>query len=620
MLRLVWLLVLTVLGRLSRPCEAFISLGNVTSLFYDAREVNYGHPELRHSYDYVIVGAGPAGCVLANRLSEDPHATVLLLEIGRGEVPLITDSPLVGPILASTDYNFGYQTEKQRYGCLGLRGGRCSWAHGRGVGGSTIINNVIFTRGNRRDYDSWAKAGNEGWAWADVLPLFKRIERSSIRDFGDNGLHGHDGRLSVEDCPFRTDLARAFVKSAQSAGYRYLDYNSGDNLGVSFLQAHSLNGRRASGGTSYLRDIVDRPNLHILTRAWVTKVLIDPDTKTATGVRLVHERQHYEVEASREIVLSAGAFESPKLLMLSGVGPAKHLKRHGIRLVADLPVGRKVYEHGGVYGPTFVVRKPTDDFVSFEQLANLGEVLRFRNGSGPLTTNSVESLLYVHSPFAENPDPEYPDVEVMQAFTSFSFDTSPGTRNAYYLTDRMYDEYFRPLAKTRNFMFLPMLLKPRAVGRVELKSTNPFNHPVFRYQYFEDDRDVDALVYAIKEVIRISTEAPLRRLGVELYKRKVPGCQYMAFNTIDYWRCHVRHLTATFQHQVATCKMGPPQDPEAVVDSRLRVYGIARLRVADVGIIPEAPTGHTAAHSFLIGEKAADLIREDHQQQRHTLK
>ncbi|XP_040164887.1 uncharacterized protein LOC120901252 [Anopheles arabiensis] len=605
-------LLFLVLGGAVIPSRALISLSNITSLIYDAKEINYGHHSLLDSYDFIIVGAGPAGCVLANRLTEDPAVSVLLLEIGKGEIPLFTDSPLVGPILAATDYNFGYETEKQRYGCLGLRGGRCSWAHGRGVGGSSIINNVIYTRGNRRDYDSWARAGNEGWSWNDVLPLFKRIETANIRDFGDNGFHGTRGRLSVEDCPFRSDIARAFVKSAESAGYRYLDYNAGDNLGVSFLQAHTRNGRRATGGNSYLRDIVDRPNLHIVTRAWVTKILIDPDTKTATGVRLLHNRQYHEVDAEREVILSAGAFESPKLLMLSGIGPAKHLREHGIKLVSDLPVGRKVYEHGGVFGPIFIVREPSDNLVSFEQLANAGEFLRFRNGSGPLTTNSVESLLYVKSPFAEDPDPDYPDVEVMQAFTSFSFDTTPGSRSAYYLTDRMYNEYFRPLANTRNFMFLPMLLKPRAVGRVELKSSNPFNHPMFRYQYFEDERDVDALVYAIKEVIRISTKAPLRRFGVELYSRKVPGCQYMAFNTIDYWRCHVRHLTATFQHQVATCKMGPPQDPEAVVDSRLRVYGIKGLRVADVGIIPEAPTGHTCAHSFLIGEKAADLIKEDH--------
>lgn len=166
-------------------------------------EVNYGNPRLKSSYDYVIVGAGPAGCVLANRLTEDTRRTVLLLEIGKGEIPIFTDAPLFGPTLASTGYNFGYQTEEQKYGCQGLRDKRCSWAHGRGVGGSSIINNVIFTRGSRLDYDSWAKAGNPGWSWEEMLPFYKKLERANIRDFGNNGFHGRSGRLSVEDCPFR---------------------------------------------------------------------------------------------------------------------------------------------------------------------------------------------------------------------------------------------------------------------------------------------------------------------------------------------------------------------------------------------------------------------------------
>lgn len=166
-------------------------------------EMNYGDPLLKSSYDYVIVGAGPAGCVLANRLSEDTRRTVLLLEIGKGEIPMFSDPPLLGPLLASTNYNFGYQTEVQKYGCQGLRNKRCSWAHGRGIGGSSIINNVIYTRGSKKEYDSWAKAGNTGWGWDDMLPYFKKLEKSNIHDFDRNGFHGHTGRLSIEDCPFR---------------------------------------------------------------------------------------------------------------------------------------------------------------------------------------------------------------------------------------------------------------------------------------------------------------------------------------------------------------------------------------------------------------------------------
>ncbi|XP_055592299.1 glucose dehydrogenase [FAD, quinone]-like [Uranotaenia lowii] len=586
-------------------------LRSSVGLTKDLFEVNYGHPSLRQSYDYVIVGAGPAGCVLANRLSEDSSKSVLLLEIGKGEIPVFTDPPLLGPTLASTDFNFGYQTEVQKYGCQGMRGKRCSWAHGRGVGGSSIINNVIYTRGNKRDYDSWAKAGNTGWGWEDMLPYFRKVERANIRDFDNNGFHGKNGRLSVEDCPFRSKIAQAFVKGAQEVGYPYLDYNAGDLIGVSYLQAHTFRGRRATGGNAYLKDIVDRPNLHIMTRSWATKVLIDPQTKEATGVKFVHGKRTYSVEATREVILSAGAFESAKLLMLSGVGPAKHLQKHGIKVLQNLPVGKQVTEHGGVFGPVFIVHNDPDGLRSLEQVATISEFLKFRNGTGPLTSNSVESLMYVKSPVAEDPDPGLPDVEIMQAFLSFGFDSSPAAKFAYQLSDEVDEAYFRPLNKVRAFMYLPMLLKARARGQVRLKSTNPFNHPEFRYQYFEDNRDVEALVYGILQAIRVTSQPSFKKLGVELYANKVPGCQQHKFNTLDYWRCHVRTLTATFQHQVATCKMGPSSDPEAVVDPRLRVHGIKRLRVADVGVIPDSPTGHTSAHSFVIGEKAADMIKED---------
>ncbi|XP_039443607.1 glucose dehydrogenase [FAD, quinone]-like [Culex pipiens pallens] len=607
--------ILLLLGGMGTFTDGLLDFRTMLNGFYglpsDLFEINYGNPKLRKEYDFVIVGAGPAGCVLANRLSEDPSVTVLLLEIGKGEIPVFSDPPLLGPTLASTDYNFGYQTEVQRYGCQGLRGKRCSWAHGRGVGGSSIINNVIFTRGNKRDYDAWARAGNPGWSWDEIMPYYKKLENANIKDFGDNGFHGKGGRLSVEDCPFRSKIAEAFVAGAQQAGYRYLDYNSGDLIGVSFLQAHTRNGRRATGGNSYLKDIVHRPNLHIMTRSWATKVLIDSRTKEATGVQFVRERRSYVVNARREVILSAGAFESAKLLMLSGVGPSKQLQKFGIKVLKDLPVGEQVTEHGGVFGPVFVVNNDPDGLRSLEQVATMSEFMRFRNGSGPMTSNSVESLLYVRSPVAEDPDPDLPDVEIMQSYLTFGFDSSPSTKFAYQLSDEVDKAYFRPLQKMRAFMYLPLLLKARARGQVRLKSTNPFHHPEFKYQYFEDDRDVEALVYGILQAIRVTSQPAFEKLGVELYANKVPGCQHLKFNTLDYWRCHVRTLTATFQHQVATCKMGPASDPEAVVDPRLRVHGIRRLRVADIGIIPDSPTGHTSAHSFVIGEKAADLIKED---------
>ncbi|KXJ81723.1 hypothetical protein RP20_CCG018253 [Aedes albopictus] len=604
-------LVATVESFGSSPSKDNLTIGNYVD-FTRFWGIWYGEPKLRKSYDFVIVGAGPAGSVLASRLTEDPKVTVLLLECGKGELPIFTDVPLSAPNLQATDYNFAYETEVQRNACQGLRDRKCSWPHGRGVGGSSIINYMIYTRGNRRDYDGWAEAGNPGWSWDEILPYHIKAERANIRDFDDNGFHGKSGPLSVEDCPFRSRIAHAFVRSSQQAGYRYLDYNAGEHIGVSYLQANTEQGRRVTGGTAYLPpSVANRKNLHIFTKAWVTRLLIDPETKETRGVRFTRNKQYFSVKARREVILSAGAFESAKLMMLSGIGPRDHLESLGIPVVHDSPVGEILYEHPGVLGPVYLVRKPIDSYVQLDDNINLRNIIKLIGGRGVFTTNAVESLMYLKTPVAENPDPGLPDVEIMQAFTSVDFDSGPGTALAFRLTNETYDGYYRPIRNIRSFQYLPMLLKPRTRGKLRLRSRNPFAHPRFDYQYFEDDRDLEALVYGMMEAIRVTSQPAFQQLGVELYSRQVPGCEQYEFNTRDYWRCHVRTLTATFHHQVATCKMGPATDPEAVVDPRLRVYGIPRLRVVDIGIVPGPPAAHTAAVSFVIGEKAADLIKED---------
>ncbi|XP_065092569.1 glucose dehydrogenase [FAD, quinone]-like [Ochlerotatus camptorhynchus] len=508
------------------------TLGNYVD-FSTVLGLDYGNPKpkIRKSYDFIVVGAGPAGCSVANHLSENPSITVLLLELGKSEISIAQDVPATNFFQISTDYNFGYVTEPQTGACLGMKDRRCAWHHGRGLGGSTLINNMIYTRGNWRDYDSWNASGNIGWSYDDVLPYFIRAERANLRDFEDDGFHGKDGYLSVEDIAFRTRLASTFVKSAQESGMRYIDFNR--------------------------------------------------------------------------------AFGSAKLLMLSGIGPEGHLKDLGIEVIHTLPVGETLYDHPGAIGPVFTVSTPIDNLYNFDSVITVPNFIQYLFGRGVFTSSFTESLAYVKSPVSQYPDPDWPDVELIQAAGEVGDDASPGLQNYFRITDEIMNAYFRPLYEKRAFMYLPLLMHPRTKGSLRLRSTNPYDHPIFDYNYFEDDRDLQSLVYGIKEAIKITSQKPFTDIGVELYSAKVPGCEEFEFNSDGYWRCHVQVLTTTYYHYVATCKMGPATDPSSVVDPRLRVHGIRQLRVVDIGIIPKPPSAHTAAIAYMIGDKGADMIKED---------
>jgi choline dehydrogenase-like flavoprotein len=317
------------------------------------------------------------------------------------------------------------------------------------------------------------------------------------------------------------------------------------------------------------------------------------------------------VKATREVILSAGSFETPKLLMLSGVGPSSHLRKFGIDVLKHLPVGETLYDHVGVLGPIYTVNKNLDPLLTFEVLPEINAHLDFFAGKGPLTTNGIESVLFLKTNISKSPDPDYPDIEVMEAFSSVAFDTGPGLNLSFRLTGTTYDAVFRPLLSQRTFQFLPTLLHPRSKGHLKLRSTNPSDKPLLYGNFFDDDHDLETLVAGIKETIRIADQLPFQKMGAKLAEIVVPGCENYPFNTHNYWRCYARHLTTTFHHQVGTCKMGPASDPTTVVDHKLRVHGIKKLRVADTGIIPFPPTGHTSSYSFLIGERLADFIKEE---------
>jgi len=565
--------------------------------------------QLFRYYDFIVVGAGSAGAVVANRLSENPNWKVLLLEAGSDETE-ISDVPALAAYLQLGRMDWKYKTEPQPdRACLGHTNQRCNWPRGKVLGGSSVLNYMLYVRGNRKDYDDWEAQGNPGWGYQTVLHYFKKSEDNRNPYLAATPYHSAGGYLTVQESPWRTPLATAFVSAGVEMGYENRDGNGEFQTGFMIPQGTIRRGSRCSTAKGFLRPIKERKNLHIALDSYVLKVLID-DNKTAYGVRVKRYGKIYNILARKEVILSAGTLNSAQLLMLSGVGRKDHLTDLKIPVVEDLPVGENLQDHYGTGALTFTINQP----VSLVQTRyeNIPAVLKYAVfGSGPLTVlGGVEGLAWIPTKFT-NRSKDWPDIEFHFVSGSPGSDGGRQIRKAHGISDTMWQMY-RPLAYKDTWSVIPMLLRPKSRGRVMLRSSNPYDKPFFFAGYFNHPEDIQVLVEGVKVALAMAQTQAFKHLGTRFWdKIPMPGCENTALWTDEYWTCMCRQYTTTIYHHSGSAKMGPATDPGSVVNHELKVYGVPRLRVVDASIMPTIVSGNTNAPTIMIGEKASDMIKAD---------
>ncbi|KAL0266696.1 UNVERIFIED_CONTAM: hypothetical protein PYX00_009169 [Menopon gallinae] len=504
-----------------------------------------------------------------------------------------------------SDLDWKYQTAPppDRSYCQAMHGDRCNWPRGKVLGGSSVLNAMIYVRGNRLDYDYWEAQGNEGWSYDDVLPYFLKSEDNRNPYLLKTPYHSQGGYLTVQESPWRTPLAVAFIKAGQELGYDNRDINGANQTGFMLAQGTVRRGSRCSTAKAFIRPVRLRKNLHVALKAQAMRVLVNKkeDEVSAEGVQFMRDNRKQIVRAKREVILSAGAINSPQLLMLSGIGPREHLEELNIPVLRDLKVGYNLQDHVGLGGLTFLVNAPiTFKKDRFQTPSVAMEYIM--NEKGPMTTLGVEALAFVNTKYAP-PGGNWPDVQFHFAPSSVNSDNGEQIRKVLGLRDRVYNTVYKPLVNAETWTILPLLLRPKSTGRVRLKSKNPFHYPIIEPNYFRYQEDLNVLVEGIKIAMAISNTSAFQKYGSRPHTIPLPGCGGYTLFSDEYWECSLRQFTFTIYHPTSTCKMGPASDPGAVVDSRLRVHGVKKLRVADASIMPTIISGNPNAPVIMIGEK-----------------
>uniref|UniRef100_A0A1L8E0S3 Putative glucose dehydrogenase/choline dehydrogenase/mandelonitrile lyase gmc oxidoreductase family n=2 Tax=Nyssomyia neivai TaxID=330878 RepID=A0A1L8E0S3_9DIPT len=600
------------LGLLTRVLlhQLFITQCNLNPTSMENRDIgkNISENGFQQNYDFIVVGAGSAGSVLASRLSENPNWNILLLEAG-GQPPMETEIPGMAIDLWRGVNDWKYYAEKSDTVGIAYPKG-IYWPRGKLLGGTSNINMMAYLRGNRNDYDTWEQLGNKGWKYKDVLKYFKKSQDNTNKDLFEisgSDYHALGGPLKTSTFFSSSDtMKNVIIKGAQEIGYKKNeDFNGAKQMGWGSTIGTIENGQRWSAAKAFLRPAENRTNLHVIQKARVTKVFLN-DEGNAYQVEFEYKYKKFNVQATKEIILSAGAVNTPQILMNSGIGPADHLNSLEIDVKKDLPVGHNLQDHVLIpYFLKFHTSEKIDSNAAKKEMAD-NIFLYFHEKIGPYSSIGISDFMgFINT---QNDTSTIPDVQILnyhflrglptfkQHLTQLGFDSE--------IKKSLLSEY-----KTGDILIHGIvLMKQKAPGKIELRSNNPLEHPKIMPNYLGDQSEVETAIRAIRILQKMSKTSSYRQHEAQEVRVNLPECDKLKKNSDEYWGCYIRHMASTGFHPVGTAKMGPDTDPEAVVDAELRVKGIKGLRVADASIMPIIPCGGTNAPTIMIGEKASDMI------------